>query len=363
VTAATSRRRRERVLVVGASPLARQLMDALKADPAHWELLGVVDDPPAAEGLNGAYLGSLGELGRILHEQRPDRIAIALATRRGRLPLSLLLKSRLRGILVDDGVELYVQVAGKIAIETLHPSAVIFSKEYRRPASEQRLNRLLSIVFASVSLVLLLPLLALIAALIAWESPGPVLFTHPRVGKNGRHFRLLKFRTMKVGAAASEWERDNDHRITRVGRILRRFRLDELPQFVNILRGDMNLVGPRPHPVSNFALFRRHIPYYWIRSTVLPGVTGWAQIRYGYANGIDEETEKMRYDLYYIKHMSLGLDLRVLLETLTVVLFGRDASSARARPLSAAPATVPPETLVDASPARTAEPVEAEVGP
>jgi lipopolysaccharide/colanic/teichoic acid biosynthesis glycosyltransferase len=165
--------------------------------------------------------------------------------------------------------------------------------------------------------------MALIALAIRLDSPGPVLFVQDRVGLRGRHFRLLKFRTMLCGGpTTSEWVRDNEDRITRVGRWLRKFRFDELPQFVNILRGDMNLVGPRPHPVSNFTLFAERIPYYMLRSSVRPGVTGWAQIRHGYANNLDEEIEKMRYDLYYIKHLSFWFDVRILVDTVKVVLFG-----------------------------------------
>jgi lipopolysaccharide/colanic/teichoic acid biosynthesis glycosyltransferase len=163
-----------------------------------------------------------------------------------------------------------------------------------------------------------------IAVAIKLDSPGPVLFRQPRAGRGGRRFELLKFRTMRpASGVTSEWARDNEGRITRIGKWLRRFRLDELPQFVNVLRGDMNLVGPRPHPVSNFEMFAAHIPYYLLRSTVRPGVTGWAQVRYGYANDLDEETEKMRYDLFYIKHMSFGLDLRILAETAKLVMWGR----------------------------------------
>jgi lipopolysaccharide/colanic/teichoic acid biosynthesis glycosyltransferase len=163
------------------------------------------------------------------------------------------------------------------------------------------------------------------------DSKGPVVFVQRRVGAAGRHFNLIKFRTMRpVDRETSLWERDNAHRITRVGRWLRRGRLDELPQFVNVLRGDMNLVGPRPHPVANFELFVDNIPYYPLRSLVTPGVTGWAQVRYGYANTLEEETEKMRYDLYYIKHMSIWLDLRILVDTITMTLPGRRSHSADA---------------------------------
>src|SRR5206468_11896671 len=149
------------------------------------------------------------------------------------------------------------------------------------------------------------------------DSPGPVFFAQDRVGAGGRRFRLLKFRTMlPARATTSEWAADNGNRITRVGRFLRRFRIDELPQLVNVLRGEMNLVGPRPHPMTNQQVFMERIAYYGLRSTVRPGVTGWAQIRYGYANNIDEETEKMRYDLYYIKNRSLWLDTSILIQTI-----------------------------------------------
>jgi lipopolysaccharide/colanic/teichoic acid biosynthesis glycosyltransferase len=157
-----------------------------------------------------------------------------------------------------------------------------------------------------------------------------VFFVQPRAGRHGRPFGLLKFRTMHpTDDAPSEWVLDNIHRITRVGRYLRRFRLDELPQLINVLRGEMNLIGPRPHPVSNHATFMEHIAYYGLRSTVRPGVTGWAQVRYGYANNLDEETEKMRYDLYYIKNRSLWLDFRILLATTGIVLFGQDGAQVR----------------------------------
>ena len=194
---------------------------------------------------------------------------------------------------------------------------------------------------ALVGLVALSPVIGAIAIAIRLDSPGPVLFVQERVGRAGRRFLLLKFRTMYVtDAAHSEWARDNADRITRVGLWLRRFRLDELPQFVNVLRGDMDLVGPRPHPVSNFSLFvtvlrnspecGEQIPYYSIRSMARPGITGWAQVRYRYANNLEEEIEKMRYDLYYVKHRSFWLDLRILADTVKTVLGGRESLDGRA---------------------------------
>jgi lipopolysaccharide/colanic/teichoic acid biosynthesis glycosyltransferase len=154
-----------------------------------------------------------------------------------------------------------------------------------------------------------------------------VFFVHQRIGSLGRPFRLYKFRTMHpTDETTSEWARDNDDRVTRVGFWLRRFRLDEMPQLINVLRGDMEMVGPRPHPVSNMELFAEKIPYYPFRSVIRPGITGWAQVRYGYANNVDEEIEKMRYDLYYIKNLSVLFDLRILVRTFQIILFGRGAN-------------------------------------
>jgi lipopolysaccharide/colanic/teichoic acid biosynthesis glycosyltransferase len=157
------------------------------------------------------------------------------------------------------------------------------------------------------------------------------------VGLGGKPFDLIKFRTMHPGVAVSEWAADNTHRTTRVGRWLRRFRIDELPQFLNILQGDMNLVGPRPHPVSNLALFNAEIPYYGLRCSARPGITGWAQIRYGYAGNLEQETEKMRYDLHYIQHMSVALDLRILFETVKVIFTGGRSSEVDEPAVQASP--------------------------
>jgi len=177
--------------------------------------------------------------------------------------------------------------------------------------------------------VVVAPLIGVIALAVKLDRRGPVFFRQERIGLHGRRFSLIKFRTMRpVATEISAWVRDNEDRITRFGRFLRKFRLDELPQFVNVLRGDMNVVGPRPHPVVNYELFAREIPYYALRAAVRPGVTGWAQVRYGYANDLEEETEKMRYDLYYVKHLSVWLDLRIIVDTVKVVVFGLGSKAA-----------------------------------
>jgi exopolysaccharide biosynthesis polyprenyl glycosylphosphotransferase len=316
----------ERALVLGACPFASSLVCEIESRPElGYSIEGIVDDECEAQVLRPRYKGRIEELGRIVEALRPDRIIVAMTTRRGRLPVQQLLALRFAGIAVDDGVAVYERLTGKLAIERITPSSLIFCDHLRPSRLHEALSRGVSLAAAAVGLVLTAPLFALIALAVKIDSRGPVFFLHRRVGAGGRRFDLIKFRTMHPALkATSEWVRDNGDRITRVGRFLRRFRLDELPQFVNVLHGDMNLVGPRPHPVANFELFAEKIPYYSLRSAIRPGITGWAQVRYVYANNLVEETEKMRYDLYYIKHMSLWLDLRILLETVKIVLLGRE---------------------------------------
>jgi exopolysaccharide biosynthesis polyprenyl glycosylphosphotransferase len=342
---------RERVLMVGGGPLAQELIAEIHARPhLRQRIVGVVDDRGGTPLGECPRLGSVRDLARIVEEVKPHRVIVALASRRGSMPLKALLSLRVLGTIVEDGVEVYERLTGKIAIEALTPSSLIFSRHFRAFHADLALARALGLPLVALALVLLSPLLALIAIAIKLDSAGPVLFVHERVGRGGRLFKLIKFRTMHPArGATSEWARDNHDRMTRVGRWLRRFRLDELPQLLNIVKGDMNLVGPRPHPVSNVPLFEivlrntpdcgETIPYYALRSMVRPGLSGWAQVRYQYANDLEEEIEKMRYDLYYIKHMSAWLDLSILLATMKIVLRGRESAPAAPAP-SVRPAAV-----------------------
>jgi exopolysaccharide biosynthesis polyprenyl glycosylphosphotransferase len=339
------RPRRERVLILGTSVLSRKVLEEIQARPdLRYSIVGVVDDAAAAGDVPPRYpvLGPFEHLGEVVDAMRPDRIIVALAERRGRLPVRRLLESRARGVVVEDGAAAYERLTKKLALETLAPSSVIFSGDFRPSRLQRAVARGLGLVASVVGLVVLAPVLGLIALAVKLDSRGPVLFVQQRVGLFGRPFALIKFRTMHPARErTSEWERDNNDRITRVGRWLRRVRLDELPQLLNVLRGEMNLVGPRPHPVTNFellALTLRNlneltgdaIPYYSLRCAIRPGITGWAQVRYGYANTLAEETEKIGYDLYYVKHMSLWFDLRILFGTVWIVLLGRGAARAAA---------------------------------
>jgi len=321
-----------RAVIVGAHALGGELIRETRNRPnCGLSIVGIVDDRGGRDtsAFGVPILGPITEISSILAATRPDRIVVALSERRGRLPVWALLEAKSRGARVEEGTHVYERLTGKMALESLMPSALIFDALLWKSRLDLTFGRLVSLVVSAVGLVVTAPLMAVIGLAIKLESPGPAFFVQERIGRHGEPFRLIKFRTMRVAAGPhSEWVRQNQDRITRLGRWLRMFRLDELPQFINILAGDMNLVGPRPHPIANLALFREHIPYYSIRCSLRPGVTGWAQIRYGYANDLDEEIEKMRYDLFYIKHMSLMFDLRILFDSVKTVLFGRGAQSA-----------------------------------
>ncbi len=349
-----------RVLILGTGPLAQKLIRQMELQPAcRYHIAGIVDDSASStlfeddslrhvlEGLGYPYMGPLRHLRQIIDISRPDRIIVAQPEGLEHCPVRhILLEYRPRGIVIEDGVEVYERMTGKVAIEWLKPETLLFSKDFRRSRFDEGLARLTSFVASVVGLIVLAPFFLLVALVIKLDSRGPILFIQERIGRNGKRFNLLKFRTMHPAKEeTSEWAGDNVDRITRAGKWLRKFRLDELPQFVNVFQGDMNLVGPRPHPASNFALFvlvsrnapecGQPIPFYSLRSMVRPGITGWAQIRYRYANGLDEEIEKMRYDLYYIKHMSFYFDVRILFQTIKVVLFGQESRDLPAEELTA----------------------------
>jgi sugar transferase (PEP-CTERM system associated) len=320
----------DRVLVLGTGPLATRVLSAIEARPNfRYAVAGVVDEGNGADvsGLPYPILGPLERLDKIIDDVRPDRLIVALTERRGRMPVGQLLECGAKGILVEDGLRTYEYFTGKLPIESLTPSFLIFSGAFRKPRLQLAARRVVSLGAAAIGLVLAAPLMALIALAIKLDSRGPVFYLDERAGLQGRPFWLVKFRTMHPGASKSSsvWERDDTMRITRVGRWVRKLRLDELPQFWNILKGDMDLVGPRPEILANVQSMTEQIPYYSLRHSVRPGLTGWAQTRFGYSVSLEQVTEKMRYDLFYIKHMTFWLDMRILVDTVKIVLFGRGA--------------------------------------
>ena len=323
----------DRVLVLGAGPLARRVIHEIESRPNfRYAVVGVVDDGSGVEPGDLPYpvLGPLERLDKIIDDVAPDRLIVALTERRGRMPLAQLLECGTRGILVEDGLRTYEYFTGKLPIEALTPSFLIFSGAFRKSRLQLALRRATSFTAAAVGLLLTLPMMAAIALAIVIDSRGPLFFIDRRAGRGGRPFNLVKFRTMHprpVGeSTTSVWDRDDDaSRITRVGRLIRPLRMDELPQFWNILKGDMDLVGPRPEILANVQTMSEQIPYYGLRHSIRPGLTGWAQTRFGYSVSLEQVTEKIRYDLFYIKQMSLWLDLRILVDTVKIVLFGRGA--------------------------------------
>jgi sugar transferase (PEP-CTERM system associated) len=323
----------DRVLILGTGPLATRLLREIEARPNfRYSIAGVADEGNGAQPSDLSYpvLGPVERLDKIIEEVKPDRIIVALAERRGRMPVGHLLECGARGILVEDGLRTYEYFTGKLPIESLTPSFLIFSGAFRKSRLQLAGRRFVGLCAGALGLVVASPVMAVIALAIKLDSRGPVFYVDERAGRGGRPFRLVKFRTMHPLApgesnAPSVWARDDATRITRVGRFIRKLRLDELPQFWNVLKGDMDLIGPRPEILSNVQAMSEQIPYYSLRHSVRPGLTGWAQTRFGYSVSLEQVTEKMRYDLFYIKHMSFWLDLRILVDTVKIMLFGRGA--------------------------------------
>ncbi len=315
---------RERVYVLGSGERAQRLVETLRTRPElGMEVIGWAGALQNGS-LNRETLGHrLTELARYA---RVDRVIVALEDRRSIMPVRELLELRLQGVKIDDATALLEKVSGKIEVDQLYPSWLIFSEGFRLNPTFLLARRLVSILISLVLLILVLPLIPLIALAIRLNSPGPIFYRQRRVGQFGRVFYCYKFRTMRADAEADvgpTWAGDNDPRITPVGRFLRKMRLDELPQLWNVLRGDMGFVGPRPERPEFVEKLAVHIPYYHLRHIIRPGITGWAQINYHYGASIEESKEKLRYDLYYIKNISLSLDLYIVLQTIKTVVLGR----------------------------------------
>ena len=329
----------ERVVILGEGPLAESLLHEIQSRPelgirvaARAQMLGTGNHPGNRESGEmpiSVSQPSLCEDFAIDRQVRGiDRIVVAMEERRGRLPVDLLLAMKNRGVQVQDGNDVYESITGKVPIESMRLSWLLFSSGYYASRLSLIYQRFASVVISIFGLLLSLPLLPFIVLTIKLGSPGPVLYWQSRVGRDGVIFRCYKFRTMHSDAEADTgptWATDDDPRVTRVGRFLRKTRMDELPQLLNILRGDMSLVGPRPERPEFVAALNEKIPYYHLRHSVRPGITGWAQILYKYGSSVEDAKEKLRYDLYYIKNTSAGLDLLIILNTIKIVLLGRGA--------------------------------------
>ena len=282
--------------------------------------------------MNPRVIGTPRDIVRLVREHGVNRIIVGLADRRGRLPIEELLEAKLQGVRIEEPETMYERLTGKIMLDELKPSWLIFSDGFRARRVTRAVKRGIDVALALVGLALAAPLMILTGLAVRLDSPGPILYAQERVGEHGRVFTLYKFRSMRADAERGTPDvgrATRDDRVTRVGRFIRLTRLDEMPQLWNVLRGDMSFVGPRPERPFFVEQLAEAIPFYRQRHAVKPGVTGWAQVKYRYGASIEDAREKLRYDLYYIKHMSIIFDLTIVFDTIKVILVeeGRPVST------------------------------------
>jgi sugar transferase (PEP-CTERM system associated) len=320
----------ERIIILGtgasAIRIAKELLDRKEYG---YKVLGFLGDDPALIGkslINPRVIGLTSDLEGIVLRHRPDRLIVA--EQGGTLSVSSLLNLELLDLVpIEDGSSFYERLTGRINTQMVRPSWLIFSGRRGRLRVYREVRRIADVLVAVVGLLVSIPVMLLAAIAIKLDSAGPIFYTQERVGRNNRPFKIIKFRSMRTDAEANGpvWAGQADGRVTRVGRVMRKLRIDELPQFLNVIRGEMSFIGPRPERPVFVEMLERHVPFYSQRHLVKPGLTGWAQIRYPYGASVEDAMEKLQYDLYYIKNQSPLLDVIILFETVRIVLFGRGA--------------------------------------
>ena len=321
----------EKMLIVGTGPAGIRLTrDILSRPELRVQILGFLDERGENIGkslVNPGIIGAAADLERIVQDNEINRVVISLAERRGHMPVRQLLHLKFAGVRVEEAHSVLERMTGRIVLEHLSPSWLILSEGFRKSPLLVWAKRALDIVLSLSALIVCLPLFAAVAIATWIESGRPILFRQERTGLRGRSFNMLKFRSMFSDAEKEgpRWATADDSRITKVGRWIRKYRIDELPQAINVLRGEMSIVGPRPERPHFVSMLEEQIPFYGLRHSVRPGITGWAQVRYQYGGSIEETKTKLEYDLFYIKHLSILLDLAVLFETAKVMLSGRGA--------------------------------------
>ncbi len=321
----------EKILVIGTGAAAKDTAEAVwERRDAGYRIIGFITEngnKPSAGITQEQVLGTASDIERIIKTERVDRIVMAVRERRGTFPTDTLLRMSLSGeVSIEECTSFFERVTGKVHIEMLRPSWLIFAGRGRETRLTAAFREVTHRSLAFTGLILSLPIALITAVLIKLDSKGPVFYRQERVGKNGRSFKVIKFRSMKTDAEKDGvpiWATSEDDRVTRVGRVIRLIRVDEIPQFWNIIKGEMSFVGPRPERPHFVEQLAREITFYEHRHLVAPGLTGWAQIKYPYGASVEDARQKLQYDLYYIKNQSLALDLVILFETIKTVLFGR----------------------------------------
>jgi sugar transferase (PEP-CTERM system associated) len=321
----------ERMLIMGTGATGISLARDILARPEmQLNIVGFLDEYGQNIGqplVNPGIIGATADVESIVQAEKVDRVVISLKERRGLMPVRQLLHLKFAGVRVEDAHTFYERMTGRIVLEYLSPSWLILSDGFRKSPLLVWAKRMIDLVVSFVALIVCIPLFLVVALAILLESGSPVLYRQKRTGLQGKPFEMLKFRSMYNNAeeAGPQWAADGDHRITRVGRWIRKFRIDELPQVINVLRGEMSIVGPRPERPEFVSMLEEQIPFYGLRHFVRPGITGWAQIKYQYGATVEETKTKLEYDLFYVKHISIMLDLVTIFETAKVMLSGRGA--------------------------------------
>jgi len=327
----------EKIIVLGSGELFRNVINEIKIKKDSGYTVSVVvpeshndiaDDFIDSNLKRPIYKKGYDGLCELAKDLNIKKVVVALEERRGSFPTKELLKCRVGGIAVLEGNSFYEMLTGKLVVEQINPAWLIFSEGFRKSRGRRFFKRSIDLFISFVMLVLSIPVFIVIAILIKIDSKGPIIFSQERVGQHRRPYMIHKFRSMYSDAEKKTgpvWAEDDDPRITRTGKFLRNWRFDELPQLWNVLKGDMSFVGPRPEREFFVKELEKTIPYYGERFSVKPGITGWAQVSYGYGATVDDAIEKLNYDLFYIKNMSIFMDLMIVLRTIKIVLFGKGA--------------------------------------
>lgn len=322
---------RRQVLILGRGKFAKVCWQIMVEDRAlSCRVIGFVQNSNGREEecFDGPKtVGTFNELPELVERYKVGTIVVCLDDHRSALPIQILLDLKVAGVEVIDGHRFFEEVTGRLSIDSLRPSALVFSTGFKRRAMTTAVKRAVDVSLAALSLLVTAPFLLIVACIIKLDSPGPVIYRQLRVGLKSQPFMIVKFRSMLNDAEANgpRWAKAKDPRVSRVGRWLRKWRIDEIPQFLNVLKGDMSVVGPRPERPMFVQKLNMVIPYYDIRHTVRPGITGWAQVMFRYASSQEDSHLKLQYDLYYVKNMSVWLDIKTLVKTIRVLVRGEGA--------------------------------------